>query len=74
MAMTGPKYYRDAMRLYDKAKSEKNPTEKALLLAEANLNMQAAVLAALVHGGTADQSAIKEWMSYGVYLGDRHGR
>lgn len=74
MAMTGPKYYRDAMRLYTQAKNKNNPTEKAALMQEAIFNMQAAILAAIVHNGTTDESAIKEWRSYGVYLGDRYGR
>lgn len=74
MAMTGPKHYRDAMQLYSDAKRKTNPAEKAALMQEAIFNMQAAILAAIVHGGTTDESAVKHWMSWGVYIGDRHGR
>jgi hypothetical protein len=74
MAMTGPKHYRDAMQLYNEAKRKNNPAEKAALMQEAIFNMLAALVASNVHNGTTDESAIKQWMSYGVYIGDRHGR
>lgn len=72
--MTGPKHYRDAMQFYSRAKGKTNPAEKSALMQEAIFNMLAAVLASNVHSGTTDESAVKEWMSWGVYIGDRHGR
>jgi hypothetical protein len=74
MAKTGPNHYRDAMRLYEQAKRKTAPAEKTALLQEASFLMQAALVAALVHSGTAEESIVKEWMKAEVRIGDRHGR
>lgn len=66
MAMSGPKHYREAARLLDKAKGERDPVERGLLLAEAQVNVTFALIAATVFNGTAETRQILDWTKVGV--------
>jgi hypothetical protein len=57
--MSGPEHAKKAEDLLWKAGQEKNPAEKANILAEGNLHIGLAIVNAIVHGSMSAKDA--EW-------------
>jgi hypothetical protein len=68
MAMSGPQHAKEARRLLDKAKFEKNETTKTNLLLESQANSLLAQLAAMVYTGSATKDQIRPWEVHGVRI------
>jgi hypothetical protein len=66
MAMSGPQHAKEAERLLDKARNEKNETTKTNLLLESQANALLAQLAAMVYTGPATKDQIHPWQVHGV--------
>jgi hypothetical protein len=66
MAMSGPQHAKEAERLLDQARNEKNETTKANLLLESQANALLAQLAATVYSGSATKDQIHPWQVHGV--------
>lgn len=65
MAMTGPEHYREAEKLLDSIRFEKNETERSKKLQEAQLHATLALVAATVQGGQVGDKQIQEWRHQG---------
>lgn len=68
MDLSGPQHAKKVHDLLWKAKTEKNATEKALLLQEASVHAAMANLAAVVHGGGATEEQVRIWKTHGVRM------
>lgn len=66
MAMSGPRHYKEAEELLDKARFEKNETTRASLLAEAQVHATLALVSATVHTGQGTANQKRTWEVYGV--------
>lgn len=66
MSLSGPQHAKKAEDLLWQAGTEKNPTEKALLLDEGNVHATLAMLAAFVHGGGMSKEQADWWEKNGV--------
>ena len=66
MAMSGPQHAKEAERLLDKARHEKNEITRTNLLLEAQVNATLADLAAAVYSGSATKDQIRPWEIHGV--------
>lgn len=68
MAMTGPEHYREAEKLLDSIRFEKNETERSKKLQEAQLHATLALVAATLQGGQVAEQQLREWRNFGVKL------
>lgn len=65
MAMTGPEHYRKAEDLLDSIRYEKNETERAKKLQEAQLHATLALVTATLQGGQVSDKVINDWKMRG---------
>jgi hypothetical protein len=66
MALTGPQNFKEAAKLLDDAKFEKNPAAKTELLARAQVHATLALVAATVYSGSMPAKDVQWWGQNGV--------
>lgn len=63
--LTGPEHYKKAEDLLDRARYEKNETERASKLQEAQVHATLALVAATLQGGQVSDKDLQQWKMYG---------
>lgn len=66
MAISGPEHYKKAEQLLDEIRYEKNETERAKKLQEAQVHATLALVAATVQGGQVGEKRLNDWKMYGL--------
>jgi hypothetical protein len=66
MALTGPQNFHEAAQLLDKARHERNETERAQILATAQVHATLALVAATIHAGNLTKDEMHQWRTFGV--------
>ncbi|WP_433475882.1 hypothetical protein ACQPZP_01900 [Spirillospora sp. CA-142024] len=65
MAMTGPEHYREAEKLLDNIRYERNETERSMMLQEAQVHATLALVTATLQGGQVDEKQLQDWRALG---------
>lgn len=65
MAMTGPEHYREAEKLLDDIRYEKNETERSKKLEEAQVHATLALVVATLQGGQVGDKKLQDWRVMG---------
>lgn len=65
MSLTGPEHYKQAEKLLDSIRYEKNETERSMKLQEAQVHATLALVAATLQGGQVSDKELHQWKMYG---------
>jgi hypothetical protein len=68
-AEVGPRHFKNAVDLREKLRFEKNPTKRAEIIAEAQLEATFALIAAVVESGLNDKQ-LHHWKTHGFKTWD----
>ncbi|MGI5208946.1 hypothetical protein ACQEU6_46210 [Spirillospora sp. CA-108201] len=68
MAMSGPQHYKEAQQLLEEARHERDETQRARKIDEAQAHAALALVTATLHAGQVSQDHLHEWRVHGVKI------